>query len=587
MVKTDRELDQKETLFRLQLLMFLRVGFVSLLLGAAIVIQVRETKAYFGDILNAHYFLIGLIYFLTCVYIVLFKYIKNLFKFAYLQLLIDTIFITAIIYTTGGIESIFSFLYLLNIISGGTILYRYGGMIIASFSSILYGAFLDFSYYGLIYPVGYGFLDAKEYHASDIFYMILVNVSAFYVVAFLSGFLSEQIRKGRVELKSKQKDIADLEMLKENIIQNISSGLVALDENNKIIVFNRGAEGIFNIDSRDAVKKDISDIIPHIIPFLEVQDPHKFSQLSYKGEHNQAIDLLLTVSDLKEYDGSNKGKILVFQDTTRIREMEQEIKRMEDMAMLGELAAGIAHEIRNPLASISGSIQVLSDSLSKEETHINRRLMEIVLREVNRLNNLIHDFLHFARPTRVEIEEFELNQLVMDTLSIFKNSEHWSKHLDVEMKIEKSLIIKSDPQQLKQVLWNILLNASEAMPKGGRISISANKKTGPQDLKESLELVKIKVEDNGPGLDSKIAKDIFEPFSTTKKDGSGLGLAIVKRIVEELGGEVSGENLTRGGMAITILLPVSIESRPSQHTAPLSTSVEASGTLHWTNKEDK
>jgi len=560
MVKMYRDLDQKETLSRLQLLMFLRVGFVSLLLGVAIVIQVKETKAYFGEILNAHYFLIALIYFLTFIYIVVLKYIKNLFKFAYLQLLIDTIFITAIIYTTSGIESIFSFLYLLNIISGGTILYRYGGMLIASFSSILYGAFLDLSYYGFINPIGYSFPYAQEYQSSEIFYMILVNVAAFYLVALLSGFLSEQIRKSRAELKSKKKDMADLEMLKENIIQNISSGLVALDENSKIIVFNRGAERIFNIDSRDAIQKDISYIIPHIIPYLKVRNPHKFSHLSYKRKSDQEIDLLLNISPLQEHDGSKKGTILVFQDTTRIREMEQEVKRMEDLAMLGELAAGIAHEIRNPLASISGSIQVLSDSLSKEEARINRRLMEIVLREVNRLNNLINDFLHFARPQRIDIEEFELNQLIMDTLYIFQNSKHWSKYLDIETKIMSPLTIKSDPQQLKQVFWNIFLNASEAMPKGGLISIGADSETNFQSSIESVELVRIKIEDNGPGLDSKIAKDMFKPFSTTKKDGSGLGLAIVKRIVEGLGGKVSGENLASGGAAITILLPVSIKT---------------------------
>ena len=561
MVKTDRDLDQKESLSRLQLLMFLRVGFVSLLLGVAIVIQVRETKTYFGEILNAHYFLIALIYFLTFIYIVALKYIKNLFKFAYLQLLIDTIFITAIIYTTGGIESIFSFLYLLNIISGGIILYRYGGMIIASFSSILYGAFLDLSYYGLINHISYRFPYIQEYQRSEIFYMILVNVAAFYLVAFLSGFLSEQIQKSRAEVKAKQKDIVDLEMLKENIIQNISSGLVALDERNKIIVFNRGAEVIFKIDSKNAIHKDISDIIPHIMPYLKIHSPHKFSQLSYKGKEGQQIDLLLNISPLKEYDGSNKGKILVFQDTTRIREMEQEVKRMEDMAMLGELAAGIAHEIRNPLASISGSIQVLNDSLSKEETHINRRLIEIVLREVSRLDHLVNDFLQFARPQRIEIEEFELNQLIMDTLYLFQNSQSWSEHLDIDTKIMSPLTIKSDPHQLKQIFWNIFLNASEAMPKGGLISINAQKETNFKSSSESIESVRIKIEDNGPGLDPKIAKEIFKPFSTTKKDGSGLGLAIVKRLVEGLGGKVSGENSASEGTAITIRLPVSIDKK--------------------------
>jgi two-component system, NtrC family, sensor histidine kinase PilS len=561
MVKTDRELDQKETLSRLQLLMFFRVGFVSLLLGVAIVIQVQETKTYFGEILNAHYFLIALIYFLTFIYVVALKYIKNLFKLAYFQLLVDTLFITAIIYTTGGIDSIFSFLYLLNIISGEIILYHHGGMIIASFSSILYGAFLDLTYYGLIKPIGYRFSYAQEYQSSEIFYMILVNVAAFYLVAFLSSFLSKQIQKSRAEVKAKQKDIAELEMLNEHIIQNISSALIALDNHGKIIVFNRGAERIFSIDSRDAIRKNISDIIPHITPYLKVQNPNKFSQLYYKRKDNQRINLLLNISPLKEYDGSKKGTILVFQDTTRIKEMEQEIKRMEDLAMLGELAAGMAHEIRNPLASISGSIQMLNDSLEKEDTNISERLMEIILREINRLDHLVNDFLQFARPQRIEIEEFELNQLITDTLYLFQNSQRWTKNLDVDMKIATSLKIKSDPQQIKQVLWNIFLNSSEAMPKGGRILITAYKETNFKSSSESADLVRIQIEDTGPGIDPKIANDIFKPFSTAKKNGSGLGLAIVKRIVEGLGGEVSGKNSASGGAMISILLPVSIDKK--------------------------
>ncbi|GAF73014.1 unnamed protein product, partial [marine sediment metagenome] len=444
-------------------------------------------------------------------------------------------------------------------ISGGTILYRRGGMIIASFSSVLYGAFLDLSYYQLIRPVGYYFPYVQEYQSSEIFYRILVNVAAFYLVGFLSGFLSEQVRKSRAELKVKQKDMADLEMLKENIIQSISSGLVALDEHDKIIVFNRGAERIFNIDSRDAIQKDINDIIPFVMPYLKVDNPNKFSQLSHKTSDGQQIDLLLSISPLQEQDGSKKGEILVFQDTTRIREMEREVKRMEDLAMLGELAAGIAHEIRNPLASISGSMQVLDDSFSKEDAPINKRLMGIIQREINRLNHLVNDFLQFARPQKIEIEEFDLNQLIMDTLYIFQNSQDRYKHLDVETKFLNPLRIKSDPQQLKQVFWNIFLNACEAMPDAGQIRISTDKSRESNGKGESTDLVRVRAEDNGPGIDPKVIKDMFRPFSTTKKDGSGLGLAIVKRIVEGLGGEVSGQNLAQGGAAITILLPLSIE----------------------------
>ncbi|HUU41534.1 MAG TPA: ATP-binding protein, partial [Desulfatiglandales bacterium] len=513
---------------------------------------------YFGEILNAHYFFIALIYFLTFFYAIALKRIKKPSRFAYLQILIDTIFITTIIYTTGGIESFFSFLYLLNIISGGMILYRRGGMIIASFSSILYGALLDLSYYGLIAPMGQRLYYIQEYSSSVIFYRILVNVAAFYLAAFLSSFLSEQTRKSKAELKAKQEDLADLEMLKENIIQSISSGLVALDEHDKIIVFNKGAETIFNIDSKDARQRRINNIIPLIEPYLRAGNPNKFSQISYRRSDDKQIDLILNVSPLREQDGTKKGNILVFQDITHIREMEREVKRMEDLAVIGELAAGIAHEIRNPLASISGSIQVLGDSLSKEGAHINKRLMEIVLREINRLNNLVNDFLLFARPRRIEIEEVNLKQLIVDALDIFKNSQDWSQ-LEVETKFFGPLKIRSDPQQLKQVFWNIFLNACEAMPFGGLIRVSTDKVERYNERGELVDAVIIKVEDNGPGIDPKVINDMFKPFSTAKKDGSGLGLAIVKRIVEGFGGEVSCQNLEGRGASIKIILPLDIE----------------------------
>jgi len=558
MVIEERDYAQKEALSRLQLLMFIRVAFVSLLLGVAIIIQVRETKTYFGEILNAHYVLIALIYWLTFCYAVALKYIRNLIRFAYVQLLIDTIFITAIIYTTGGIESIFSFLYQLNIIAAAILLYRRGGLIIASFSSILYGAFLDLSYYGFINPLGYLHPYTYKYQVSEIFYMILVNVAAFYLVAILSSFLSEQIRKSRAELKERQRDLADLELLKDNIIQSISSGLIALDEHNRIIAFNKGAEGIFKISAEDAVSRDISEALPFVVPYLREENSNTVSQLAYNHD-NQQLDLLLNLSPLQGQDGSIKGKILIFQDTTRLREMEREVKRMEDLAMVGELAAGVAHEIRNPLASISGSIQVLSDSLSKEQAQVNKRLMDIVLREVNRLNQLVSDFLQFARPQKYNLERVDLNKLIKDALYLFQTSQKWSRKLEVETRFQRSLNITSDPQQLKQVFWNVFMNACEAMPDGGTIRVSTKKESDSRGSKKEKGSVRIKVEDTGPGIDPSVMEDMFQPFSTAKKNGSGLGLAIVKKIVESLGGEVSGYNLQGEGAAISIVLPLSIE----------------------------
>jgi len=559
MVNTHLDASPEQIPSRLHLLIFLRVTLLSLLLGVAVIIQVRETRTFFGFIVNAHYFLIAAVYALTFTYLIVFKYIKNLAKFAYFQILLDTVFITAIIYTTGGIESMFSLLYLLNIISGGIILYRRGGVMVASFSTILYGALLDLSYYGLISPMGSDFSYGFGYQSGDIFYRILVNGAAFYLMGFLSGFLSEQTRKSETELKARQKDIADLEILNENIIQSISSGLVALDEHSRIMVFNRGAETLFNIDSKAAIQRNIDEVIPFMQPYLDRNNPNKIDQLTYKGNDGSRLDLLLNISPLADQDGSKKGDILFFQDTTRMKEMEREVKRMENLAMLGEMAAGIAHEIRNPLASISGSIQVLSDSLSREDALINERLMDIISREISRLNHMVNDFLQFARPQNSEIERFDLNQLIADTLFIFQNSQTWSSQLKVEKEFSTPLEIASDPRQLKQVLWNIFLNASEVMPKGGVIRVSTDKIDHSDGSATPRESVRIRVEDSGPGISPKVVKDMFNPFSTTKKGGSGLGLAIVKRIVEGLKGEVAGKNLAHGGAVITIVLPMELE----------------------------
>ena len=559
MVNKDQDPATQQTLSRLQLLMFLRVALVSLLLGVAIIIQVRETKTFFGEIVNAHYCLIAAVYLLTFLYVIAFRYVRNLTKFAYVQILLDTILITAIIHTTGGIESMFSLLYLLSIISGSIILYRRGGLMVASFSIILYGALLDLNYYGLINSIGSYSLYPQAYQSDEVFYRILVNGAAFYVVSFLSSFLSEQSLRSETALKAKQRDMADLEMLSENIIQSISSGLVAVDEYRKIIVFNKGAEGLFDVESTDAIHRDIYEVIPFIQPYLDGKNPNKFNQIVYQGSDRKQIDLLLNISSLTDQDGNKKGDILFFQDMTRMREMEREVKRMEDLAMLGELSAAIAHEIRNPLASISGSIQVLEDSLSREDALINERLMDIISREIKRLNDMVSDFLQFARPQSKEVEKFDLNQLIGETLYIFQNSQSWSSNLEVEKKISGPLEMWSDPQQLKQVLWNILLNASEAMPKGGVIRVSTEKVNGFDGSGGSTESVKIKVEDNGSGISPKVIKDMFKPFSTTKKGGSGLGLAIVKRIVDGLGGEVSGQNLAGGGAAITIVLPLQLK----------------------------
>lgn len=561
MVDIDLKKSQTELGGRLQKLMLLRLLFISALLGVSVFLQARQAKTYFGDIQTTHYFLIATVYFLTFIYILLFTTLKNLTRQAYIQLLADSFFITAIIYSTGGIGSIFSFLYILNIINASIILYRRGGMIIASSCSILYGLLLDLHYYNIIQPLGSSWEHSSRYQASNIFYIILVNIAAFYIVAFLSSFPSEQARKSREELKEKEEDISKLEALNEWIISSITSGLITIDNQKKIILFNPAAEKIFGMTSGEAIGKKIPDILPQLDTYLTdtqwniLLTPsqfHNFIDIKYQNLSGKILSLRFFTSPLIIPDTDQKGNILLFQDVTEMTEIEKEMKRVEGLALVGELAAGIAHEIRNPMASISGSIQMLKEGLDTDE--VNRRLMDIILREADRLNYLINDFLKYARPKPFERREFNLNAIITESLELLKNSRRWNKNIELKTNLDNMDRIISDPEQVRQVIWNILLNAVEALPEDGSLYIETKSVTTESQGENEPGMIEITVRDSGKGFSSRALDQMFSPFFTTKEEGSGLGLAIVKQIVEGLKGSVSGRNHPEGGAEVSVFL---------------------------------
>jgi len=543
--------------------MFLRVLFVSLLLGASVFVQVKETRTAFGDIQTVHYLLIAAIYSISFIYVLLLKRLNNLIHFAYLQLLVDTVLVTAVIYATGGIESIFSFLYILTIINGSIILYRKGGMIAASSCSILYGLLIDLHYYRVIEPLGSRLAYPADYQSSYIFYMIVVNIAAFYLVAYLSSYPSEQARKSRVELIAKQDDIIKLEALNEWIIQSMTSGLITLDDEGRILLFNPAAEALFGMPSSACIGQRLLEVLPflngHVRPSDEEMNPPSgkgkhpsFMDLPYLRPSGEEVFLRCSVSPLSSPDGSRGGRILFFQDMTEMKKIEEEMKRVEDLALIGELAAGIAHEIRNPMASISGSIQMLKESLEMDD--VKTKLMDIMLREINRLNTLVSDFLLFARPKQSAVQSVDLNQLILDSLELFKNSAKWTEKTRVEMQLHGSMNIESDPEQIKQVLWNLFLNAMDAMRGGGVLLVRTEFVNFPEPHGENRKMAQIIFRDTGEGFSNKALQFLFTPFFTTKEGGSGLGLAIVKRIVEGLRGRVSGKNHPDGGAEITVWL---------------------------------
>ncbi len=555
-------ISRPELISRLQILMFLRVVLVSLLLGASVLIQIRETRTYFGYIQSFHFFLLAAVFLLTFVYVVILKSLRNLLMFAYVQLFVDSFIITAIIYSTGGVDSIFSFLYILDIIGASIILYRKGAILIASSSSILFGLLLDFQFFGWVHPLGTRVVSTSDEQRMPFFFLALVNMAAFYLVAFLSSFLSEQARKSRAELKAKQTDLDQLEILKDSIINSISSGLIALDARARVILFNPAAEEMFSKKSSACLGEPIHELLPDIAAYFSHQERTSeltlrrgvpFADIPYKRPGQKPMHLRLSLSPLQFGPDLEQGHILVFQDMTSIRKIEQKMKKVEGLALIGELAAGIAHEIRNPMASISGSIQMIKGRLGKDD--INSRLMEIVLREIKRLNELVNDFLLFARPKKAKLRAFDLTDVILESLELFQNSQHWNEGIRVFPDISEHLRLISDPELVKQILWNLFVNAFEAMPTGGSLQIKATKENEPEESSDDLAWVRIVVRDTGNGFDESAMSHLFTPFFTTKEEGSGLGLAIVKRVVDTLHGEAFGENHPEGGAEITILLP--------------------------------
>ncbi len=561
MIKGERKTPQPELLRELQVLMLLRVLFISFLLGALIFIQIRATRTYFGYVHTSHYLLLAGVYFISIIYVFLLKASRNIRLQAYIHLLVDTFIITVLIYTTGGIESIFSFLYILSIFSGSILLYRTGGMIVASSSSILYGLLLDLHYYGVIHPLASRLSYPERYQSTYLFFTILANMAGFYLVGYLSSFLSEQARKSRAELRVKEINLKRLEVLNESIIASMTSGLIVLDEQERILLFNPTAEKMFGLKADQVCGHLIGDNLPLLTKHLtgrslisvglpEIQA--KFTDFAYMRPDGKKRHLQLSISPLQYSLGGRKGQILSFQDMTKMKEIEEEMKEVEGLALIGELAAGIAHEIRNPMASISGSIEMLRDEIG--QNGVNTRLMEIILRETDRLNDLVADFLLFARTQRPKLTEFDLNQLIVESLELFKNSQACHRDINVFTNFEDPVTVASDSGQLKQVLWNLFLNASEAMGEGGGLHVTTSRERGSPETGSAR--AKIIIRDTGEGFDEKNLSRIFLPFFTTKERGSGLGLAIVKRIIDRLEGKVFVCNHPECGAEITIVLPV-------------------------------
>jgi two-component system sensor histidine kinase PilS (NtrC family) len=507
-----------------------RAILTSLLVGTLIFFQ-QQYKLYSFQTAYFYYFLIS-VYVLSGIYWYLLRSVRNLLVHAYLQTSGDILLITVLVYLTGGIDSGFSPLYHLTIISASIILYRRGGYLAASLSSILYGAMLDMQYYNV--P---GFVRSQNFTAIQVLYLVFINILSFYVVALLSGYLSERLRKTRQELKEKSIDFNDLRVLQEHILRGVGSGILTMDLNGSIASWNPAAEQITGYGHeeiksrwREVFGDSIKGIFGHTDSLKE--RPFRFNGQILKKNGSTAL-LGMTASLLRDEADAVRGIILIFQDITKIVEMEVQVRRQERLATVGSLAAGIAHEIRNPLASLSGSIQVLQSELALKGDE--KKLMDIVVRETDRLNTIITEFLEYARPGFVQTEQVELASLIEETTALLKNSRGFSDAIRIVCDVDPGIRLRGDAQRLRQVFWNLFINACQAMPNGGEMTVTAVPFSRVEDDDSWCEIV---IADTGVGIAQEQRDKIFDPFFTTKTGGTGLGLAIVYRIIEDHGGMI-------------------------------------------------
>ncbi len=558
MVVPSNNMDDLRT--RLYWLMGVRVLVVTILLGFSIAFEIAK-----GERIPTFYFLIAITYAITIVYGVVIRYLSNswaLVRFAYLQIGVDLVLETLLVSMTGAIESPFAVLYVITVTLASLIPGRRAGLATASAAVLLFGLVTNAQVSGLV-ELG-GWISPSRLTMAEAFQSFGVHGLAFVVVGFLGGALADQLRRADQSLLEKERGLSRLQAFHENIVQSISSGVFTTDEIGFLTSFNPAAQEatgytfdqvrgktwqeVFNWNGEELA--DVETVLLRV--------PRRFEVEGKRADGTRLV-LGMTLSPLHE-GGVQTGLVGVFKDLTQIRDMEEEMRRREWLATLGEMSAGMAHEIRNPLGALAGAMQMLRQDLPLDDT--NRRLMDIAIREATRLDTIIKEFLQYARPPALNLKECEINTLLKDTLDLIQHEAKSREAITIETLLgAEPMTVQVDPDQLKQVFWNLAANAFQAMPSGGKLSIS----TGRRQVGvggSTGDVIEVAFQDTGEGIKKEHLEKIFLPFFTTKKEGSGLGLAATDRIVDLHGGWIRVDSQEGHGALFAVCLPRSAESGP-------------------------
>jgi two-component system sensor histidine kinase PilS (NtrC family) len=470
---------------------------------------------------------------------------------AYIQLSVDLLLTTYLVYRTGDIESPFPALYLVIVYVSSAMFGRSGVVRLALIGTTLYVACGAFTITGVVDRAA-GWPPYEPGRMAWVEFMFSLNLIAIVAVSVLSSQLAERVRRSETELALATKDLADYRLFNDRIIESIRSGLVTTDLRGNIVTFNRAAEEITGYKMPEVRGRNIFDIFGNIERQMEVglesirtRTRLPRFDIGCKTADGRDIHLGFSVAPLVDEADCSRGYVLTFQDLTEVMELEREVRRQERLAVLGKMAAGLAHEIRNPLASMRGSVQVLASELNLSPDQL--QLMEIVLRESDRLNRIVSDFLIYARPPRNERTVVELSGILSETIALLRNSPELRHDHKVICECPKDPVhYHGDPNQLRQIFWNLARNAIQAMPGAGELRVTLEARAGRE--------VVITFSDTGEGMTREQKERLFEPFTSTT-GGTGLGMAIVYQLVRDHNGKIIVDSESDRGARISIKLP--------------------------------
>jgi len=532
---------------KLRWLIAIRAIISTALLGGATFAQITAPGSLPVD---PFFYLIGLTYALTALWAATLRYADRYRWLVDLQLAGDVLVVSAFIYFTGGITSYFSSLYVLGIVAASTVQFRRGGMLVAVLSALLYGGVVLAQYMtaeGLLHDPW--LISPVLPQRSVAGYTYLLNTFGFFAVALLSGSLAESVRATGARLLQASTQIANLQALNQHVIDSLPSGLATTDNTGRVLTFNRAAEIITGRPSASVIGQPIGEVLQLAPDTVKALTADLGGSRGRRMEGNylrdgQPMEIGLSAANLQT-PGGRAGTLFSFQDVTEFKKLERDARMQQRLAAVGEMAAGIAHEIRNPLASMSGSIQILRQELplSTEQS----QLMDIVLRESERLNTTIGSFLAYARPQRFAIERFDVRRALNDAALLLRNSAEVQDDHVIDVNVPGTeLWYEADEGQIKQIVWNLATNGLRAMPNGGHLYLEGGR---------GADGVVITVRDEGVGIPAEELDGLFQPFHGSFVKGSGLGLAIVHRIVTDYNGEIQVDSQPGRGTTVAVRLP--------------------------------